>query len=337
VQFTSLSGGFSVTALQPTSLQVRVVDSCGTAITSGAAVGRFSNNDPTVQLTHIQNGLWSATWLPRANPGAPVQIAVTAYTLPGGQTPPGGQTILSGSIRSGGGTPVIRPGAILNAASLVAQAPVAPGSLITVLGSNLADNNLSGGDPPLQTELGGTQLVLGGRPLPLLSVSDSQVNAQAPYDLPVNTSLQLIVRHGAALSVPETVTVAAAEPAIYSQDGSGQGQGTILHPETGAVVDASNPAHAGDAISILCVGLGEVNPPVPEGVAATGDAPAVNPVQVMIGGQPAHFDYAGLALGMPGVYRIAATVPPDTGTGDQIPVVILSAGQTSPAVTMAIR
>src|SRR5262249_18712670 len=132
VQLVSLNSGFSVTALQPTSLQVRVVDTCGAAVTGGAVGARFSNDDPAVRLAHIQNGLWSGTWLPRGNPGAPVQIAVTAYTLPGLQDALGGQTILSGNVLPGGGTPVIRPGAVVNAASFQAQAPVAPGSLITV-------------------------------------------------------------------------------------------------------------------------------------------------------------------------------------------------------------
>jgi uncharacterized protein (TIGR03437 family) len=337
VQFVSLNSGFSVAALQPTTLQVRVVDTCGTAITAGAAVARFSNNDPAVQLAHIQNGLWSGTWLPRGNPGAPVQIAVTAYSLPGLQSALGGQTILSGSIVSGATTPVIRPGAVVNAASFQSQTPVAPGSLITVLGANLADITTSSSAPPLLTELGGTQLMLGGRALPLLYASDSQVNAQVPYDLAVNTNLQLIVRRGTALSVPEVVTVAAAEPAIFAQDASGHGQGAILHPDTGATADPSSPAHTGETLSILCAGLGNVNPPVPEGVGADADAPAVNPVQVFIGGQPAPISYAGLSLGTPGVYRIDVQVPDAAGTGDQIPVVIISAGQTSPPVTIAIR
>src|SRR5262249_15263264 len=61
VQLVSLNSGFSVTALQPTSLQVRVVDTCGAAVTGGAVVARFSNDDPAVRLAHIQNGLWSGT------------------------------------------------------------------------------------------------------------------------------------------------------------------------------------------------------------------------------------------------------------------------------------
>jgi uncharacterized protein (TIGR03437 family) len=131
--------------------------------------------------------------------------------------------------------------------------------------------------------------------------------------------------------------VAAAEPAIFTQDQSGRGQGVILHGEPGVVADTTNPVHAGDAITILCAGLGEVDPPVAPGAAATGDSTALNPVQVMSGGQPAQVDFAGLAIGTPGVYRIATKVPPNTGTGEQIEVVIISAGQTSPPVTMAIQ
>jgi uncharacterized protein (TIGR03437 family) len=71
---------------------------------------------------------------------------------------------------------------------------------------------------------------LGDRSLPLLYASDNQINAQLPYDVAVNTDLQLTVRRGGALSVPVSVTVAMAQPAIFTVDQTSTGQGAVDPP-----------------------------------------------------------------------------------------------------------
>ena len=267
LQPTSLGNQFTVSLLQPASLQVRIVDSCGSPLTSGMVVATFSNSDPQINLVHIGNGTWSGTWQPKNAAQNQVQIGLTAIQ---GQTRLGGQAILSGTVHPGAPTPLVYSGSVLNAASFAARAPVAPGSLISIFGQQLADGQAIADQAPIPTDLNGTEVLLGGRPLPLRYASDGQLNAQVPYDLAVDTQLSLLVRRGTALSVPENITVAAAQPAVFTVDQSGQGQGAIFRQRSGALAlaDSAAPAQAGDALIIYCTGLGTVDPPVVEGTAA---------------------------------------------------------------------
>ena len=322
----------SVAVGQPASLQARIVDNCGNLLTSGTVVATFSNSDAAVSLVHVGGGNWSGTWTPRDASQSRVVIQLRAFV---GQ----GVTLLSGSASL---TVSLSPGAApvtfrtANAASFVGTY-VSPGALIAIKGLGLADSTVTNSNPPLPTQSGGAQVLLGGEPLPLRYVSGDQVNAQVPFDLTVNTAQQLIVQRDATLSVPQDVVVAAAQPGIYTQDGSGTGDGRIFNGST--LVTASNPAKAGDVVTIYCNGLGAVTPPLPTGSPAPSAEPlarTVNPVMVTIGGLTAQVSFAGLAPGYPDVYQVNAVVPAGVASG-QAEVVLTVAGQSSPPVTMAVQ
>lgn len=185
---------------------------------------------------------------------------------------------------------------------------------------------------------------MGGEELPLLFVSDGQINAVVPFDLAPKTQYQLIVQRGTAISVPVTVTVMAAQPAILSANGSGSGQGHIYRIDSAgsaALADAQTPAQAGEVLIIYCAGLGTVDPNVPAGAGSLPGGPVSNttaPVSLTIGGQPAHVSFAGLAPGFAGLYQINAVVPGGVAAGNQVPVTISVAGQSSTsAITMAVQ
>ena len=139
---------------------------------------------------------------------------------------------------------------------------------MSVYGQQLADQVGQPNTPPFPTQLNGTQVTLGGQALPLRYVGGGQVNAQVPFGLPVNTALQLVVQRGVTLSVPQDVVVAAAQPAVYTQDQSGKGAGVIVDANTGNVVTGSTPAGVGDTVVIYCNGLGAVSPPLAPGAPA---------------------------------------------------------------------
>src|SRR5262249_8956917 len=80
------------------------------------------------------------------------------------------------------------PKAIVNAASLTAG-PVAPGSLISIFGSNLADATEFASATWLPRSLGGATLSINRVAAPLLFVSPSQINAQVPFGVPLGPSL----------------------------------------------------------------------------------------------------------------------------------------------------
>jgi uncharacterized protein (TIGR03437 family) len=230
---------------------------------------------------------------------------------------------------------------VVNAASLAAHRPFAPGSLITIFGQNLADGPLAS-NLPLATELGGALVALGDRALPLQFTQDSQINAVIPYDIPVNVTHQLIIRHGARTTVPLPLTMAVTQPAVFTTTQTGQGQGAILifrGAQQPDLADSAHPARVGDTITIYCAGLGAVTPPVLAGVMAPLDRLSLtaNPVTVTIADIEARVDFAGLAPGFAGLYQINAVIPQGITPGNDVPVRITVAGQTSPPATISVQ
>jgi uncharacterized protein (TIGR03437 family) len=329
---------------QPTNLEVKVVDSCNQAVTSTTRNSSVSASftplaEPSLKLNHTRDGLWNNTFQPKAIRSGTVTASITAFVaLPNLQFL-ANQIDVQINVADGTVVPVIAPGAVLNGASFAGNAPLAPGSLVTLFGASLANSDRSAlGSVPLPTEFNDVQVRLGDRPLPLLFVGRSQINAQVPFDLPLNTQHQILVRRGTALSVPENLAVGAAQPAIFTRDQNGRGQGAIVNGVTNVLADAANPVRAGDVVSIYCTGLGRVEPAVVEGtVASTSQlSRTVTPIAVRIGGRDAAVQFSGLAPGFIGLYQVNAFVPQGVA-GNEVPVVIEMAGQQSPPVTIAVR
>lgn len=195
-----------------------------------------------------------------------------------------------------------------------------------------------GQDVPLPTELADTQVLIAGQPVPLQFVSEGQINAIIPYDIPVNTQQQVVIRRGLTITVPEPVTIAPAQPAVFTVDSTGKGQGIVVDTSF-RVVNAGNPAAEGDALIVLCTGLGEVAPPVAAGSPGPSDPLAVTatPVQATLGGVPAAVGFSGLAPGLIGIYQVNLTVPGGIPPGDQVPVILTIGDRASPPVTVSIR
>jgi len=182
-------------------------------------------------------------------------------------------------------------------------------------------------------------VLMGGVALPLRYVGGTQINAQVPFGLGIDTQQQLIVQNGNSLSVPQSLVVAAAQPGIYTQDLSGKGPGIITDYTTGnQEITASNPAHVGDTLVIYCNGLGAVSPAVPTGTPAPTDTltQTTNAVTVTIGGVSEVAQFAGLAPGYPDLYQVNAAVPAGVQPGSAVPVVLTVAGQSSPAVVTIV-
>ena len=65
-----------------------------------------------------------------------------------------------------------------------AYAPrVAPGELATIFGANLADSTQQAGSFPLQQTMAGATVYVNSAPVPLLYVSETQINFQVPSSL----------------------------------------------------------------------------------------------------------------------------------------------------------
>jgi uncharacterized protein (TIGR03437 family) len=191
---------------------------------------------------------------------------------------------------------------------------------------------------PLPTTLNGTQLLLGGKPMPLLFAGSGQVNALVPEGLAPNASYPLVVIRGATESVPVSVTVTELQPGIYTVDTSGSGAGIVTNSVTGQLIGAANPAHAGDYLTVYCTGLGAVQGPNGEMEPADGAAAPTNlifgttaQVTATIGGVSVPAAFAGLTPTFAGLYQVNVQVPAGVSPGNAVALTVTATDQQTGA------
>jgi uncharacterized protein (TIGR03437 family) len=244
--------------------------------------------------------------------------------------------------------PAIATGGVLNGASFTKGQAVAPGSLVSIFGTNLATTTASASSVPLSTSLGGVSVTFNNIAAPLVFVSHSaangdQINAQLPYELAGLSSAQVVVNDGTA-SAPQTVQLAAQAPGIFFI-GSGQAvaygnSDYAFAAPTGSIPGvAAHPAKILDpqTLVILTTGLGAVDPSIATGVGDANLHKTIATPVVTVGGVNAPVVFSGLAPGFPGVYQINITVPAGSPTGNAIPLQIQMGGiTTSNQITIAV-
>ena len=338
--FTALGSNFKIVTAFPTPLVVKVVDDCGGPLLSGLVNVTFSNGDPPLPLATQRDGTWTNTWQARGADVSKVTLTVDARTQDGTVT---GSAQLAGGVQTNPNPPPqVAAGGVLSAASYAKLAPIAPGILVSIFGTKLATRSEQATSLPLPTQLGGAQVSLAGRLLPLIYASENQINAMIPYDLPSSVTLQAFVSRASAVSVPETLKLAEAQPGVFTRDQSGSGAGiavVVKADGTQMVNDPAHPARSGDALIIYTAGLGRIDALLDAAAASPGAplASATSSVTVSIGGADAPVLFAGLAPGFVGLYQINAFVPAAAPTGDAVPIFVTSGGQSSPAVSISVR
>ena len=213
--------------------------------------------------------------------------------------------------------PEINPGGIVNAASYSAQPGIAPGSLVSLFGRNLAAVTVSASSLPLPTTLAGTSVMIGGVAAPLLFVSPTQINLQFPSRLGPAVTLPVVVATAAAESRPEMVSVVPAAVGAFTFDGGRCGRGAILNLNNDGTYSINSPANSappGGIISLFVTGLGDVFFGPADGSAATGPASALFPLLASVGftggySASASILYAGRAPGFAGTDQIICGCP----------------------------
>jgi uncharacterized protein (TIGR03437 family) len=316
---------FKTPAGWPVGLSVDVRDSCGAPHLTGTVTVSFSSSQPPLSLQSLRNGTWQGTWQTQNGSQQGVTLTVEAVNPELGIN---GAQVIAGSLDSGLGAPQFSPVTIGSAARIVPFQPLAPGSLITINGTNLADSELDAPADSFPARLGSTTVRIAYRPIPLQSVKPGRITAMIPYGLTPNTTHQIIVQRGDTISDAVPVDVAAAQPNIF------------VNPDTGeAVISPPGPVSAGDGITIWCAGLGVTDPHIDDGQASLSDPPAAvqSPVTVSIGGQPAEVLFAGIAPGLIGIYQVNAVVPSGIEHGASVPLTLSVSDQISPAVSLTVR
>jgi len=247
--------------------------------------------------------------------------------------------------------PSLPAGSVLNAASFARNQAVAPGSLVSIFGTNLGTGLSQADTVPLSTSMAGTSVTFNNIPAPLLFVSHAdsgdQINAQIPWEVQ-GTSAQIVVTQGGRPSSPSTVQLTSAAPGIFSVNfGTGQAiaysnSEGLIAAATGAIPGLNTkPAKINDPASlvILATGLGPVNPPVQTGANVTDGLlhQTVTTPEVLVGNVPAKVIFAGMTPQFVGVYQLNIIIAPGTPTGNAVPLQIRMGGFTSTdQVTIAV-
>ena len=246
--------------------------------------------------------------------------------------------------------------AVLNSASL-SDGPIAPGTLITIDGSNFSDASESAPDGDMERlprSLAGVQVVLDGVALPLLAASPSEVRAQVPYSLGNASAGSLYLRSerkDGSVTVTNAVSVrfVAGSPGLFAFGGMEPRSGLILHSDPnapdqpGIPVTAENPAKPGEVIVLWAGGLGAVNDVDSDSGALAGvpydgpDAPILNAASAFVGGRPAQVLSATLPRQAIGVYELRILLPDDLPSDPKTPLAVEQDGFVSNTVTIPVQ
>jgi uncharacterized protein (TIGR03437 family) len=199
--------------------------------------------------------------------------------------------------------------AVVSAASF--DPGISPGAIQTLYGVHLAGGQTAQASYPWPTTLGDVQLLLAGSALPLLYVSDTQINFYVPFGVPL-AKADLTLKTSSA-AVPFSVNVTEEQPGIFP--------GAIL--KAGTIVNATTtPVHAGDFIEIYCTGLG------PTRTSNGLDITALTPI-IFVGGKPLKPAFSGLAPGFVGLYQVDVQLPAGLPAGPQSVVLSSSAAHSN--------
>jgi uncharacterized protein (TIGR03437 family) len=245
---------------------------------------------------------------------------------------------VSGSATAG--PPSISAGGFVSAATFIA-APnnqVAPGQIISIFGQNFtAATSANATVIPLPTQLSpqNTSVTACGVSVPLYNVFPGQINAQLPLECPTTGTVTAAVTTGGQTGT-QTFTVAVASPGIFTANGSGAGDGVILHADN-SLVSSTRPATAGETVVIYATGLGTTKPAFATGAAANMANNTVMPVTVTIGGQPATVTYAGLTQSLVGLYQVNAVVPAGLTGSQPVVITVNSSYSSRGGVTISLQ
>ena len=249
---------------------VRVIANAGTAGTVEPA-SAVSGEDGTV----------SFRWKPGAPPSNRIQFAIEGVAA----------TDLSVTATALG-KPFLVSATVLNAASFVAG--LTPLGLQTIFGANLAGGVTVAASVPWPGRINDVEVLVNGRPQPLIYVSDAQINFYLADSI-VDSDALVTVNTPLGSSGEVKVGVRQVQPGIFFDPATGNG--AVLRQ--------------GEFIQVYGTGFGAVE-------QRAGLFYTVAPVLALINDVRAELQYAGLAPGFVGLYQVNVKVPVGTASGARL-------------------
>ncbi len=277
-----------------------------TSLGSAALIGSAGTATATIALNSLQLPVGSGTITATYNSASSASVTVSVTSTGSGST----------------GTPAIT--SVSNGATF--KTGFAPGSVLSVFGSELSPTTQSASSTPLPLSTKGVAVLVNGEAAPLYYVSPGQLNVQIPYETTVNSSALLSINNNGQVTT-QSFQVGEAAPGIFTNS-------------AGALVPTAT-ASAGQEIAFYITGSGAVTPAIPTGAApaastALGDLPKPSQyTTVTIGGVQVTIDFIGIPWGLVGVTQINVQVPSGIPAGPQ-PVVVRVGEAASAPGTLTI-
>jgi uncharacterized protein (TIGR03437 family) len=343
------------------------------SVTGAASTGTAANGDLLVTLGtntalvtpvyHLMNSLTANSTPPSGatfttQPSSPdgyfdsqTTVAVTASALPGFQF-----RAWSGDLTGLAATgtlvmsvprtvtallnlvPYILPNGVVNGAGTTPQAVLAPGSVASIFGDNLATTTAIGPASPMVQSLGSVTANIGSQMLPLYFVSPAQINFQVPPGLPAGPQT-LIVSSPGQPNAKAVFQVAADAPGIFPLSvTNGVTLGLVTHID-GSLVTAAAPAIAGETLTLFGTGFGTTIPARPEGLAVPAAPPYVltDPATLQLGNVSIAPSNGYAWPGAVGVDVIQFVVPSGLPPASNSPLTVTIGGVPSNTVELPIH
>lgn len=248
------------------------------------------------------------SWIPSYFPGYGSGLLLDKQ-----YNPKSAYTAVSAALRSASVTrPTILPdGIVIHGGT---AAPVSPGSLADIYGSNLASAPTTATGASLPTTLGNVQVTVNGTLAPLYYVSPSQVDFQIPYSVTPGPALVRVNSNGTA-SLSAAITVQQAAPSLLTYvDASGNTRATAQNADY-SVNSSTNCAAPGSYLTVYMIGSGPLNNPIPSGAAAPSSPLSMETLATTakLGTTPATVAFAGMAPGFVGLMQVDIQAPSVSG------------------------
>src|SRR6185369_11164189 len=109
---------------------------------------------------------------------------------------------------------------------------------------------------------------VNGVTIPLVLVSNTQINAQLPFS--AEGVAQMTLRTPGGVSDNLNFRVQSTAPSVFRSAGIA----SIVRSANNEAVSDSNPVRLGDELTIFATGLGHTSPAVEDGYAASDDSPS---------------------------------------------------------------
>ena len=195
------------------------------------------------------------------------------------------------------------------------------------------------------TSLGGVQVLFNGIPAPLLYVGGGQINCAVPYEVALDSSYSVLVKH---VDWPSSDTFlirrATVAPGVFAASGGGTGQGAILN-QNGSANGPNNPEVAGNIISVFMTGEGQTSPAgVTGSITCKNGCATVQQIPkpllaptALVNNQPATVVFYGEAPSlMAGLLQVNLVIPPNIPAGPATLVISLGGVSSQTGVTFVV-